>query len=253
MAHVFLVGAGPGDPDLLTVRALKLLQRADVVLHDALVSPEILRLIGPAARVLDIGKRCGQKLLTQDEINALLVHYGAQCDTVVRLQGGDPSIFGRSGEEISALRQAGIDFAIVPGITAAAAAVADAQISLTDRRYASSVIFTTAHRALGGDGVSWNKIALSGATIAIYMPGRDYRALASHLVAAGLPSELPCVVVSAASRSVQQHRFTTLEKLSEASVLPAPSILVVGKCAAREASAMDWASLPAGFAETLRS
>ena len=130
---VYLVGAGPGDPDLLTLRALRLLQRADVVLHDDLVSPEILQLVHPAALIQNVGKRCGRKRITQEEIHARMIDAARTGQTVIRLQGGDPSLFGRTGEEMKALREAGIDFEVVPGITAAFAAAASAKISLTER------------------------------------------------------------------------------------------------------------------------
>src|SRR5450432_3968165 len=124
MGKVFLIGAGPGDPELLTVRALRLLQKATVVLHDSLVSREVLEQIAADANIVDVGKRCGRKLLTQDEINSLLVSYAASHQAVIRLKGGDPLIFGRAGEEMEALRAAGIDFEIVPGVTAALGAAA---------------------------------------------------------------------------------------------------------------------------------
>src|SRR5258708_38284867 len=142
MGKVYLVGAGPGDPDLLTVKAARLLACAGIVFHDSLVSREILQLIRRGAEVIDVGKRCGQKLLTQEEINSLLVSAAAKHDVVIRLKGGDPLIFGRAGEEIEALRNAGLDFEIVPGITAAPGAAAAPGISLPDRRAASQAVIT---------------------------------------------------------------------------------------------------------------
>src|SRR6202171_535176 len=146
MGKVYLIGAGPGDPELLTLKAARLLASADVGLHDGRVSDAVLARIAPAAEIINVGKRAGQKLLTQDEINALLVSYGRTRPTVVRLKGGDPSIFGRAGEEIEALRKAGIDYEIVPGISAALGAAAAAGISLTDRRVASQILLTTFSR-----------------------------------------------------------------------------------------------------------
>ena len=146
---VYLVGAGPGDPELLTVRAVRILQTADIVLHDALVSEAVLALVAPRAEVIHIGKRAGKKLLTQAEINAVLVHYARTGKTVVRLKGGDPLIFGRAGEEMDALREAGVEFEVVPGISASMAAAAAAGVSLTDRRFAAQVMFITAHREPG--------------------------------------------------------------------------------------------------------
>ena len=232
MNKVYLVGAGPGNPDWLTVKALRLLQQADVVLHDALVSGEILALISPNATVIDIGKRRGHKLLTQDEIDSLLVHYGASVRTTVRLKGGDPTIFGRAGEEIEALREAGIEYEIVPGITSAIAAAASAGISLTDRRLASSVVITTGHRGSEDEALEWKKLAASGATVAIYMPGTDYERIADQLGEAGLKPATPCAIVSNAGRANQQIYWTNLAQLPSRQALSAPSILLVGKCAA---------------------
>ncbi len=231
MGKVYLVGAGPGDPELLTVKAAKLLGAADVVLHDALVSEEIVGLIRPGAQVIDIGKRRGHKLLTQDEINALLVHFASQAENVVRLKGGDPAIFGRLSEEIEALSAAGITFEIVPGITSAIASAAAAGVSLTDRRWASSIVFTTAHRAPGSGGTDWDKLVTSGSTVAIYMPGQDYSRLSEQLTAAGLERDTPCTVVSSAGTKGQQVLWTNLAGLSRASALPAPALVIVGRCA----------------------
>ena len=144
--RVYLLGAGPGDPELLTLKAAKLLARSEVVLYDSLVSEEVLALVSQQALLVNVGKRAGQKLLTQDEINSLLVSYAKAGKRVVRLKGGDPLLFGRAGEEMEALRRAGIEFEIVPGITAAVGAAAAAKISLTDRRMASQVLFTTFSR-----------------------------------------------------------------------------------------------------------
>ena len=155
MGKVYLIGAGPGDPELLTVKAARILAPADVILHDALVTQEILELASPKARIINVGKRCGQKLLTQDEINAYLIHASSVAGIVVRLKSGDPLIFGRAGEEIEALQYAGVEFEIVPGITSALAAAAAARVSLTDRRFASQVLFTTAHRKGGEMALDW--------------------------------------------------------------------------------------------------
>ena len=231
MSTVYLVGAGPGDPELLTVKALFLLRRADVVLHDALISPEILALISSTANVIDVGKRCGQSLLTQDEINALLVHHAQRSNLVVRLKGGDPTIFGRVGEEINALRQARISYEIVPGVTSALAAAAAAGISLTDRRLASSVVFATAHRGSGTDAVEWDRFVSSQSTLVIYMPGRDHEQLGKQLMTAGLIPDTPCALVSSAGRAQQSVLLTSINKLGNACNVPAPSLLIVGRCA----------------------
>jgi uroporphyrin-III C-methyltransferase len=230
MGKVYLVGAGPGDPELLTLRAARLLQQADIILHDALVGPEILALIG-SAKVIDIGKRCGTKLLTQEEINSLLVAYAAEYPVVVRLKSGDPSIFGRAGEEIEALLQAGIPFEVVPGVTSAIAAAAAAGISLTDRRFAASVVFATAHRGKDAGAMAWDKLVTSHSTLAIYMPGSDYKLLATQLCDAGLDAQTPCAVISHAGRQTQQVRCCDLSSLGSVESLPAPSLLIVGECA----------------------
>src|SRR4029453_8397060 len=154
---VFLVGAGPGDPELLTIKALRTLQSADAVLHDDLVSPEILALIPASAEVRNVGKRCGRKNITQEEINALLVAFASFGLKVVRLKSGDPLIFGRAGEEMQALRKAGIDFEVVPGVTSALASAAAARISLTHRESASAVLFVTGHHAKATKNVEWRR------------------------------------------------------------------------------------------------
>jgi uroporphyrin-III C-methyltransferase len=230
MGKVYLVGAGPGDPELLTLRAARLLQQADVVLHDALVSAEILALIGHA-RVIDIGKRCGTKLLTQEEINSLLIAYAADHKIVVRLKGGDPTIFGRSGEEIEALLQANIACEIVPGITSAIAGAAAAGISLTDRRFAASVVFTSAHRGSGAEATAWDRLVTSHSTLAIYMPGSDYETLARQLCHAGLDAQTPCALISHVGRPSQQVRWSDLTSMRRLEPLPAPTLLIVGECA----------------------
>jgi uroporphyrin-III C-methyltransferase len=230
MGKVYLVGAGPGDPELLTLRAARLLRQADIVLHDALVSTEILSMIG-SGKVIDIGKRCGTKLLTQQEINSLLVAYASQFDVVVRLKGGDPTIFGRAGEEIEALAEAGISCEIVPGVTSAIAAAAAAGVSLTDRRFASSVVFATAHRGQDAEAVAWDRLVTSGSTLAVYMPGSNYRELAAQLGDAGLSPHTSCAVVSHAGRPTQQVRWCELSSLDRVEPLPAPTLLIVGECA----------------------
>lgn len=230
MGKVYLVGAGPGDPELLTLRAARLLQESDVVLHDALVSAEILAMIG-TAKVIDIGKRCGTKLLTQQEINSLLVAYAAQYQIVVRLKGGDPSIFGRAGEEIEALIEADVAYQIVPGVTSASASAAAAGISLTDRRFAASVVIATAHRGVGAEAIAWDKLVASHSTLAIYMPGSDYKLLSKQLCQAGLDPQTSCAVISHAGRPTQQVQWSNLTSIQLLDPLPAPCLLIVGECA----------------------
>jgi uroporphyrin-III C-methyltransferase len=243
---VYLVGAGPGDPDLLTMKAERLLKRADVVLHDALVSDAVLAMISPAAEVIHVGKRAGHKLLAQEEINALLVSYGRTLTTVVRLKGGDPSVFGRAGEEISALRAAGIEYEIVPGISAALGAAAAAGISLTDRRVASQILLTTFSRGVDGNAMDWGCVT-STTTLVLYMPGADYAEVSERLLAGGLPADLPCVIVSQATDSQQQVRWSSVAALATEEKLPAPALLIVGRVASQEV-----ADLSATFWDTKR-
>lgn len=230
---VYLIGAGPGDPDLLTLKAARLLAEADVVLHDALVSDGVLAKISLSAEIINVGKRAGQKLLTQDEINALLVSYGRRSATVVRLKGGDPSVFGRAGEEIEALRAAGIEYEIVPGISAALGAAAAAGISLTDRRVASQILFTTFSRGIDGSVMDWGCVT-STTTLVLYMPGADYAEVSERLLGGGLPADLPCVIVSQATGSQQQVRWSNVARLANEEKLPAPALLIVGRVASQD-------------------
>jgi uroporphyrin-III C-methyltransferase len=233
MGKVHLIGAGPGDPELLTLKAARLLARADVVLHDALVSREVLEMISKAAEVIDVGKRAGRKLLTQEEINALLVSYARKREIVVRLKGGDPSIFGRAGEEIESLRQAGVGYEIVPGVTAALGAAAAAGISLTDRRVASQILLTTFSRGTDGSAMDWGCVT-STTTLVLYMPGADYKEVSQRLQEGGLPADLPCVIVSNVTSSQQQVRWSSVGRLASEEKLPAPALLIVGRVASRE-------------------
>jgi uroporphyrin-III C-methyltransferase len=233
MSKVYLVGAGPGDPELLTVKAARLLGRAGIVLHDSLVSRAVLQLVAREAEVVDVGKRCGQKLLTQDEINSLLISSAKKHDVVIRLKGGDPLIFGRAGEEIEALRRAGVNFEIVPGITAALGAAAAAGISLTDRRAASQVVISTFSRGTEGAQMDWGAIT-STTTLALYMPGPDYAEVAHRLREGGLPDDLPCVIVSNATGAAQQIRWTNIARLANEEKLPAPALMIVGRVASQK-------------------
>jgi uroporphyrin-III C-methyltransferase len=227
--NVYLAGAGPGDPELLTLKALRLLRTADAVLHDDLVASEILRLIPPTAEVYNVGKRCGRKRIRQEEINFLMVALAESGLRVVRLKCGDPLVFGRAGEELEALRRAGVFCEIVPGVTSALGAAASAQIPLTHRRASSALVFITAHQADRNNASDWKKLAGSGATLVIYMPGQDYFAIAAKLKAAGLPPETPCAIISRATTQGQQAHQTTIADLPDAPTLPAPAVLVVGE------------------------
>ena len=233
MGKVYLVGAGPGDPDLLTVKAARLLAQAGIVFHDSLVSREVLGLIERDAEVIDVGKRCGHKLLTQEEINSVLVSAAAKHEVVIRLKGGDPLIFGRAGEEIEALRKAAVEFEIVPGITAALGAAAAAGISLTDRRAASQIVISTFSRGTEGASMDWGAIT-STTTLALYMPGPDYAEVARRLREGGLPDDLPCVIVSNATGAEQQIRWTSVSRLAQEEKLPAPALMIVGRVASQK-------------------
>jgi uroporphyrin-III C-methyltransferase len=226
---VYLVGAGPGDPELLTLKALRVLRTADAVLHDDLVSPEILKLIPSAAQVHNVGKRCGKKNIVQEEINFVMIALADSGLRVIRLKSGDPMIFGRAGEEIESLRRAGIPYEVVPGVTSALGAAAATQIPLTHRRASSALVFITAHQASGSEAANWSKLAGSGATLVIYMPGQNYSAVGTKLKAAGLAGETPCAVISRATSPYQQTHRTTIGELSGAPQLAAPTLLVVGE------------------------
>ncbi len=228
---VYLVGAGPGDPDLLTVRALRAIERADLVLYDDLVSGGILSLVPPNARAVSVGKRAGRPVVTQDEIHRLMIEAAREGLEVVRLKSGDPLIFARAGEEIEALRLAGVDFEIVPGVTAALAAAASARIPLTDRRFASKLVFLSAHRAGKWSSNDWRWVADSESTVAVYMPGNNYADLAAELLAGGLAENTPVLLVASASRSGESICSTTLGELPSRGRLEAPSILLIGAVA----------------------
>jgi len=234
---VYLVGAGPGDPELLTRKAWRVLQSADVVLHDDLVPHELLSVLPVTAHVVNVGKRCGAKSISQDEINALMVQQAREGKIVARLKSGDPMLFGRAGEEMEALRAASIDFEIIPGVTAALGAAASAQISLTDRRHASRVVFVTAHRE-GGTGLRNEGHIAADTTYVIYMPGHRYVELATELQAAGLGPEIPCAVISHATTTDESIFRTTVGKLQECPPAASPSLLVVGIVAGIEAHKM---------------
>ncbi|MBT9331805.1 uroporphyrinogen-III C-methyltransferase [Paracidobacterium acidisoli] len=224
--RVYLVGAGPGDPELLTLKAVRLMMAADVVLHDDLVPAAVLEHAQEQALIMNVGKRCGHKNVTQEQINAKLVEFARRGLSVVRLKSGDPLVFGRAGEEMDALTTAGIEFEIVPGITAAFAAAAALKTSLTDRRAASSVTFTSGHHAPGSSELP---ASTNGATRVIYMPGRDLHAIAGQLRGEGLPADLPCVVISHAAQPDQQIQRTTLAELGQVVPGPAPNILLAGE------------------------
>jgi uroporphyrin-III C-methyltransferase len=227
---VYLAGAGPGDPNLLTLRVLRLLETAEVILSDDLVSPEILELAHRGAEIVPVGKRCGQPRITQSEIHTLMLGAAQVGKSVLRLKSGDPLIFGRAAEEIAALREAEIPFEIVPGITTAFAAAARLKTPLTDRSAASKLILATAHHAAGKIELTpkWTGAFPEDATLVIYMPGRKFRALADELIGSGISGETPCVAISNATTAKEEILATTLGEIEDAGVGPAPVILLVG-------------------------
>jgi len=229
---VFLVGAGPGDPELLTLKAHRLLKQADLILHDDLVSSAVIALAGPRAIVVNVGKRCGIKKITQSEINALMVDAAREGKRVVRLKSGDPGVFGRLNEELAALHAAKIVFEVVPGVTAANAAAASVGVSLTDRDKSSRVVFVSGHQA-GTKGApnepDWTSLAQSNSTIAVYMPGNGLRHLSRKLIAAGLAPETSAVVVAQASKPQQKQFWATAGTLSDLDSSASPSIVLIGR------------------------
>jgi uroporphyrin-III C-methyltransferase len=211
-----------------------LIESADVVLHDDLISSEVLELIPATAHVRNVGKRCGRRSTPQEEINALLIAFASFGLRVVRLKGGDPSIFGRGGEEMDALRKADVEFEVTPGVTSALASAAAAQVSLTHRDRSSAVILLSSHPANSEQTVAWAAYVASGATLAVYMPGFNYRETADQLTAAGLDPATPCAIVSRAASKQQQVHRTTVAELPSAPQLPAPTLVLIGEVLAAE-------------------
>ena len=228
--RVTLVGAGPGDAELLTLKAVRALQAADVILYDDLVSDEVLELARREARRMLVGKRGGRESCRQDDINALMVRLARQGRHVVRLKCGDPMIFGRGGEEIDQLARAGIPCEVVPGITAASAMAAALGISLTHRELAQSVRFVTAHSRAGGlpEMLDWQGLADRGTTLVVYMGGGTAATFAARLVAEGLPANTPAVAVASISRSNEARWHGTLASLAEASGVAKSGPLLIG-------------------------
>jgi uroporphyrin-III C-methyltransferase len=227
---VYLMGAGPGDPDLLTVQAVRILRAAEVVLHDHLVAPAILELIPAWTQVRNVGKRCGCEGISQDQIHSLLISAAREGHQVVRLKGGDPLLFGRVGEEMEALARAGIDFEVIPGVTSAMGAAAAAKIPLTDRRFASKLVFVSNHSA-GHAATNWEDVISQDATHVVYMPGTNHAEIAAKLSAGGLDGRTPCLIVTHATQPEQQIQRTTLRELALEPRLPAPALLIVGEVA----------------------
>ncbi|WP_375471812.1 uroporphyrinogen-III C-methyltransferase [uncultured Nostoc sp.] len=234
LGKVYLVGAGPGDPGLITLKAKGLLECADLVIYDALVSPAILAMINPQAEQINAGKRRGKHSLFQEETTQLLIDKAQDHAIVVRLKGGDPFIFGRGGEEMEELVNAGISTEVVPGITSGIAAAAYSGIPLTHRLYSSSVTFVTGHEAAGKykPQVNWSAIAHGSETIVIYMGIHNLSYIVEELSAAGLNLETPIALVRWGTRPEQEELIGTLEtiiKQVEQTGFGAPAIAVIGQ------------------------
>ncbi len=230
-SRVVFVGAGPGAADLITVRGLKLLQAADTVIHDALPGDALLAEVRPQARLVPVGKRCGQHSMTQDEINALLAREAHAGGLVVRLKGGDPGVFGRLGEEMDHLASLGVPFEVVPGVTAATAAAAVSCFPLTHRGLAQSVTFLTGHSADGSEP-DWRAHVGTGATLCLYMGAKSLPRAAAGILTAGADADLPVRLLSKVSQPGSSDVVTSLGDLAEGRVdtaaLPTPLIAVIG-------------------------
>jgi uroporphyrin-III C-methyltransferase len=247
---VTLVGAGPGDPELLTIKAVKALRRATVALVDDLAGEGVLRYLRRGARVVRVGKRGGCRSTPQAFIHRLMIAEARRGERVVRIKGGDPFVFGRGGEEVDALRAAGIEVEVVSGLTAGIAGPASVGIPVTDRRCASGVALVTGHAREGGPGPDWQALARSGLTLVVYMGVATVDAIVRQLLDAGLAAHTPAAVVSAAHTPAQRHTRCTLETLAHTMAeqgLPSPAVLVIGAVAALGADALPPAAADPGY------
>ncbi|MDD8061272.1 MULTISPECIES: uroporphyrinogen-III C-methyltransferase [Shewanella] len=239
---VWLVGAGPGDVELLTLKAFRILKSADVVLYDALVSQDILDLIPSNAEKIAVGKRAGKHSAAQDEINQLLVTKAYTRKNVVRLKGGDPFIFGRGGEELQTLVASGIAFEVVPGITAASGTSAYAGIPLTHRDYAQGVTFITGHCQLGSRPMDWQGYANPNNTLVVYMGILNANVISDGLIGAGRSADTPVAIVSKATTSTQQRFMGKLGELAQLAADPAlqmPALMIIGEVV-ELADSLNW-------------
>ena len=230
---VYLVGAGPGDPDLLTLKGKNCLERAEVILYDRLVSAELLKHAAPSAELIYVGKQAGKRCVNQREIEQLLVRKAREGKRVVRLKGGDPFVFGRGGEEATALKRAGIPYEIVPGVSSAIAAPAYAGIPITHRSCASSVAIVTGHEtSKGSDQVRWSELAHSVDTLVILMGLRNLKEVMNRLLESGCDPQRPVALVHAATRPSQKSLFGTVQTiadLADRAKFESPTVIVVGE------------------------
>jgi uroporphyrin-III C-methyltransferase / precorrin-2 dehydrogenase / sirohydrochlorin ferrochelatase len=230
VGEVVLVGAGPGDPGLLTLKALQQIQQAEVVLYDQLVSPEILDLVRRDATLVSVGKKAGAHSVPQEQTNRLLVEYAKAGNRVVRLKGGDPFMFGRGGEELEVLAAEGIPFSVVPGITAAAGATAYAGIPLTHRDYAQSAVFITGHCQGDGKEPDWQQLAVTNQTLVIYMGLMRSEHIQQQLVSHGRSAATPIAIIERGTQPCQRVLTGTLNELAIlAGQVESPSLIVIGE------------------------
>ncbi len=240
--EVYLVGAGPGDPELLTLRALKLMQRADVALYDKLISDEVLALLPPAAERIYVGKERANHAMRQEEINELMVRLAKEGRRVLRLKGGDPFMFGRGGEEIDTLSARGVSFEVVPGITAALGVAAYAGIPLTHRDHAKACLFVTGHLKDGTMDLDWTALTRPRQTIVVYMGLTALPFLCERLVEHGLAADTPAAVVqqgTSRGQRVVTGTLATLAKRAARARLKAPTLIIVGSVV-KLRDRLDW-------------
>lgn len=245
---VYLVGAGPGDPELLTLRALRIIGEADVLVFDHLVSQQILDLVNPAAERIYAGKERGNHAVPQDDLNLLLVQLAKTHRRIVRLKGGDPYTFGRGGEEVETLKEHGVPFEVIPGITAAAGVAAFAGIPLTHRNYAQACVFVTGHLKDGSMNLDWPGLARRRQTVIIYMGLSGLPYLCEQLIAHGLPPDWPAAIVQQGTTPNQRTvtgTLTTLPELALTAGLKAPTLIIVGEVV-RLRDKLSWFTEPAG-------
>ncbi len=238
--EVALVGAGPGDPELLTLKALNFLQQAEVVLYDYLVSDEIMALVANDAILVCVGKRAGHHSVPQEKTNQLLVDFAKQGYKVVRIKGGDPFVFGRGGEELEVLADAGITFQVVPGITAAAGATAYAGIPLTHRDYAQSAMFITGHLKAESDQLDWSTLARGQQTLVIYMGLMKSNYIQEQLIKHGRRAQTPIAIIERGTQLSQKVFKGQLSELSDlAKKAEAPALIVIGEVV-QLSQKLDW-------------